>query len=82
MTKTLKRAFAEVARLPEADQDRIARELLAEIERLHARSSIPSEGSGPLSAADLDWLAAHRVKRTASTDAGTLVSQMRDEDWR
>ena len=32
---------------------------------------------------DLDWLRAHRVgRRTAAEDAGTLVSRMRDEDWR
>jgi hypothetical protein len=72
MTKTLERALAEIARLPEADQDRIGRELLAEVERLRS------------SAADLEWLRARRVKRskTASIDAGTLVSQMRDEEWR
>jgi prevent-host-death family protein len=32
--------------------------------------------------ADLDWLRARRVGRTpAKTDAGTLVSRMRDEEW-
>jgi prevent-host-death family protein len=36
----------------------------------------------PVTAADLDWLAARRVKGSPKTDAGTLVSQMRDEDWR
>jgi hypothetical protein len=82
MTKTLERALAEIARLPEADQDRIGRELLAEVERL--RSSAADESGRPATAADLEWLRARRVKRskTASIDAGTLVSQMRDEEWR
>jgi len=36
----------------------------------------------PVTAADLDWLKAHRVGRVSPTeDAGTLVSRMRDEDW-
>ncbi|MEI9886516.1 MAG: type II toxin-antitoxin system Phd/YefM family antitoxin [Rhizomicrobium sp.] len=33
--------------------------------------------------ADLDWLAARRKgRRLGKEDAGTLVSRMRDEDWR
>ncbi len=37
----------------------------------------------PVSAADLDWLAAHRVGSTPSAeDAGTLVSKLRDEEER
>ena len=32
--------------------------------------------------ADIEWLRARRVGRTmAKTDAGTFVSQMRDEEW-
>jgi prevent-host-death family protein len=32
---------------------------------------------------DLDWLAAHRARRRSKRlDAGTLVSRMRDEEWR
>jgi prevent-host-death family protein len=32
--------------------------------------------------ADFEWLEAHRAKLTpAKTDAGTFVSQMRDEEW-
>jgi prevent-host-death family protein len=35
----------------------------------------------PVTPADLDWLAAHRVKpRRVTEDAGILVSRMRDED--
>ena len=30
----------------------------------------------------LDWLAKRRVGRKSKEDAGTLVSRMRDEDWR
>ena len=37
----------------------------------------------PVTAADLDWLKRRRVGRLSSTeDAGTLLSRMRDEDWR
>ncbi len=36
----------------------------------------------PVSPEDLDWLAARRVKMNATVDAGTLVSQMRDEEER
>jgi prevent-host-death family protein len=33
--------------------------------------------------ADIDWLDAHRVGvKQPQEDAGTLVSRMRDEDWR
>jgi prevent-host-death family protein len=36
----------------------------------------------PVTAADLDWLAARRITgRKPTEDAGTLVSRMRDEDW-
>ena len=36
----------------------------------------------PVTAADLDWLAAERSKLPRSSiDAGTFVSRMRDEDW-
>jgi prevent-host-death family protein len=32
--------------------------------------------------ADLEWLRARRIgRKMARTDAGTLVSQMRDEEW-
>lgn len=37
----------------------------------------------PITQADIDWLDARRVKRLKSgEDAATLVSRMRDEDWR
>ncbi|MGD9616465.1 MAG: type II toxin-antitoxin system Phd/YefM family antitoxin [Alphaproteobacteria bacterium] len=36
----------------------------------------------PIARADIEWLRARRVGRTpAKTDAGTLVSQLRDEEW-
>src|SRR3954453_16694793 len=83
MTKTLERALAEIARLPEADQDRIGRELLAAVERLRVQPSSKKAGPRPLSPADLDALAAFRATMPlAATDARTLVAQMRDEDWR
>jgi len=41
------------------------------------------EPTSAVSAADLDWLAAHRIGRLPATgDAGTLVSDMRDEEDR
>jgi len=36
----------------------------------------------PVSIEDLDWLAARRVGRTAPIDAGSFLSQARDEDER
>jgi antitoxin (DNA-binding transcriptional repressor) of toxin-antitoxin stability system len=36
----------------------------------------------PVTRADLSWLAAHRVRAPIGTDAGTLVSRIRDEDER
>lgn len=36
----------------------------------------------PITAEDLDWLAARRVKGNPKTDAGTLVREMRDEEWK
>ena len=37
----------------------------------------------PVTAEDLDWLAAHRVRRLSKREnAGQIVSRMRDEDWR
>lgn len=36
----------------------------------------------PLSGADVDWLAAHRVPSKSGEDAGTAVSRMRDEETR
>jgi len=41
------------------------------------------EPARPVAPADLDWLAARRVGRLSATgDAGTLVSRMRDEEAR
>jgi prevent-host-death family protein len=36
----------------------------------------------PITDAEIEWLRARRVgRKMAKTDAGTLVSQMRDEEW-
>jgi len=41
------------------------------------------EPAHPVSPADLDWLAAHRIGRLSVTDdAGRLVSKMRNEEER
>jgi prevent-host-death family protein len=36
----------------------------------------------PVTEADMDWLAARRIEMNSTIDAGTLVSQMRDEEQR
>lgn len=37
----------------------------------------------PMTQADIDWLAKRRVGRKPATiDAATLISRMRDEDWK
>ena len=44
--------------------------------------NIPAKPPARVTAADLEWLRARRVGRSpAKTDAGTFVSQMRDEEW-
>ena len=48
MTKVLEDAIAEVARLPEADREKIGRELLAHVERLRALRSDLAVGLGSL----------------------------------
>ena len=38
---------------------------------------------GPITDAEVEWLRRHRVEGSApKEDAGSLVSRMRDEDWR
>ena len=42
----------------------------------------PAPAPRPVTEADIEWLKARRRGRTpAKTDAGTLISQMRDEEW-
>ncbi len=42
----------------------------------------PAPAPRPITDADIEWLRARRVgRKMAKTDAGTLVSQMRDEEW-
>jgi prevent-host-death family protein len=50
-----------------------------------ARISAFRHASKPITAEALDWLAERRKGRKigdGSVDAGTMVSRMRDEDWR
>ncbi len=37
---------------------------------------------GPMTQADLDWLAKRRIGRRTGLNAAELVSKMRDEDWK
>jgi prevent-host-death family protein len=52
----------------------------------HGRPVAELKPVGPaprsVTAEDLDWLAAHRARLTPNrTDAGTLISRIRTEDW-
>jgi prevent-host-death family protein len=67
-------------------QDLIARALNGEdvVITLHGRPVVElkriAKPPRPVTAEDLDWLAARRIRRlSANEDAGTLVSRMRDE---
>jgi prevent-host-death family protein len=35
-----------------------------------------------MTAADLEWLRSHRIRRISKKDAATLVREMRDEEWK
>jgi prevent-host-death family protein len=35
-----------------------------------------------MTAADLEWLRSHRIRRISEKDAATLVREMRDEEWK
>jgi prevent-host-death family protein len=35
-----------------------------------------------MTAADLEWLRAHRIGRISDEDTGTLVREMRDDEWK
>ena len=35
-----------------------------------------------MTAADLEWLRSHRIRRISQKDAATLVREMRDEEWK
>jgi prevent-host-death family protein len=52
------------------------------VELKPVRPATVRAGPGPITQADIDWLRARRVGRIpAKTDAGTLLSQLRDEEW-
>jgi hypothetical protein len=52
MVKTLERALAEVAKLPGPTQERIGRELLAHVEKLHALRADLEQGIRSLDAGE------------------------------
>jgi len=52
MTRLLDRAIAEIARLPESDQDRIGRELFAYVEGLRALRAELDRGIASLDAGE------------------------------
>jgi len=68
MVKTLERALAEVARLPEAAQERIGEELLAHVAKLHALRADLQHGIDSLDAGqgrplDIETVIARAHKR-------------------
>lgn len=70
MTKTLERALAEAATLPEAAQDQIGRELLAHIEKLRALRADIDAGLRSLDAGRGRALDIEDVIRRARRDDG------------
>jgi predicted transcriptional regulator len=70
MTKTLERALAEAATLPEAAQDQIGREVLAHIEKLRALRADIDAGLRSLDAGRGRALDIEDVIRRARRDDG------------
>jgi hypothetical protein len=64
MVKTLEQAFAEVAALPETDQEKIGRQLLSHVERLRSLREELDQGVHSLDAG-----------KGASLDIGEFVRQ-------
>ena len=52
------------------------------VAEVRAATAKQNPGPGPMTQADLDWLAKRRVGRKTGLNAGELVSKMRDEDWK
>jgi hypothetical protein len=45
---------------------------------------VPAEAARPLAQSDLDWLKSRRISRSSDREknAGQLMSELRDEEWR
>ena len=57
MVKTLKTAFDEIATLPDADQEEIARQLLAYVDKVRRLRTDLQEGIAALDRGDFDEIA-------------------------
>ncbi len=71
MTKVLKEAIAEIATLPEADQESIGRELLSHVERLRSLRGDVDRGIRSLDAGKGKAVAIEEVIRRARGRYGT-----------
>ena len=72
MTKLLEEAFAEVSKLPEADQEAIAAWLLEELASERRWQKAFTESADVLASLADEALAEHRQGRTQELDPGKL----------
>lgn len=73
MTQLLERAYAEVARLPEADQDAIATLILEELEDERKWQTSFAQSQDALARLAEEALAEHRAGRTKPLDFQILM---------
>jgi hypothetical protein len=72
MTKLLEKAFAEAAKLPDADQDALAQAVLAELGSERRWDELFAASADVLSELAEEALAEHRAGRTKRLDPDTL----------
>ena len=72
MTKLLEKAFAEAAKLPDADQDALAQAVLAELASERRWGELFTASADVLSELAEEALAEHRAGRTKLLDPDTL----------
>jgi hypothetical protein len=72
MTELLEKAIAEVSRLPQADQDRLAEWLLAELQSEQLWNGTFRQSSDELSRMAREALEEHRLGRTRELDPDEL----------
>jgi len=72
MTRLLQQALAEASALPEADQDKIARDLLDHLERLRALRAELQEGLDSLNRGEGKALSLDEVRRRARERRGGI----------